>query len=136
MVIQNQTLAFISPNIVFKCAQVEEVSPKNVLLVGGETVDFDYCVVCTGATYGDMPWKAAIGEKSWSNRVATFEAWHAKAESAKNIVISGAGFVGVELAAQLGFKYKGTAKKLVLAGTFLKEASDILTRYDEIMSNV
>ena len=58
--VQKEALAFVSKDIKFKCAQVESVTKTEVIVKNcEERIPFDAAVLCTGASYGEMPWKVS-----------------------------------------------------------------------------
>ena len=60
--VQKEALAFVSKDIKFKCAQVETVTRTEVIAKSDdceERIPFDAAVLCTGASYGHMPWKVS-----------------------------------------------------------------------------
>ena len=79
-----------------------DIGPKKVLLEGGPTKEFDALLLATGAD----PVRIAVPGASDSqlHYLRTFadsRALVAKAQSAKQVVISGASFIGLEVAASL-----------------------------------
>jgi len=131
-----EALAFVSKDIKFKCAQVESVTKTEVIVKNcEERIPFDAAVLCTGASYGEMPWKAPVGEKKWQDWVENVKGWHNKAEAAKHIVVAGAGIVGVEVAAELGAKYKDTDKKITLVGTFLRQTPSLAGHCSSVLES-
>ncbi|KAK7748637.1 hypothetical protein SLS53_000658 [Cytospora paraplurivora] len=96
----------------------EKVDPGSrtvlVSLPGGppRTLDYDQLVVATGSrsTTSTVPWKVL---DTYDETVAALESTRLRVESAKHIVVAGAGATGVEVAGELGFEY-GTAKEVHL----------------------
>jgi len=137
-----EALDSISKDIKFKCALVKTVTNDKVITQAGEELKFDAAILCTGASYGDMPWKAAIGESTWQKRVETMTSWHDKIEAAKHIVVAGAGIVGVEVAAELGHKFKGEKdsnnnklKSITLVGTFMRQTPALVGRCKSVLED-
>ena len=60
---------------------------------------------------------------------------YVQAEAAKHIVVAGAGIVGVEVAAELGAKYKDTDKKITLVGTFLRQTPSLAGHCSSVLES-
>merc|ERR1712166_256619 len=127
------TLDYFDKDIALKRARVTEITANEVKTEDDEHIPFDVCVVCSGATYGAMPWKAAIGETTWEDRVEVMKGWKNKVDGAKHIVIAGAGIVGVEVAAELGHKFHNTDKHVTLVGSFMKESPMLQSHCKEVL---
>merc|ERR1711934_352375 len=128
---------FYSKDIKFVVGEVEVVAKDHAMLKDGQKISFDAAVLCTGAHYGNNPWKAMIGERTWQQRVETMGEWKAKVEAAENIVVAGAGIVGVEVAAELGHAYAQHNKKNVtLVGSFMKQVPSLEGRSRSVLTDL
>jgi len=90
-----------------------ELQPNAVVVrteFGLQTVDFDYCIVATGSTYPSS-FKADFQFQTLSEHRAKIKAVQDKVLKAKNVLVRGAGIVGVEVAAELAT----LGKKVTLA---------------------
>lgn len=134
-----EALDFIGKDVKFVCGKVQTVTKDTITVETSagqcEEIKFAAAVLCTGATYGGMPWKAAIGERTWQERVGTVTSWHDKVEAAKHIVVAGAGIVGVEVAAELGHHQynKRGDKKITLVGTFMPQVPALQGRCRSVL---
>ncbi|KAK9811779.1 hypothetical protein WJX72_009838 [[Myrmecia] bisecta] len=85
-----------------------------ITLQSGDTLDFDYCLLCLGSTYA-APIKPLIpAQAHLPDRFAQFEAAHQQLAAAKHIVIIGGGAVGVELAAEIVGRWNKGQKQVTL----------------------
>jgi len=82
-----------------------------IVRVGGREVRYDKLIVATGARYkGDVPWTTLDTTEQTRSKIHEYQ----KAiETAKSIVIVGAGPTGTEVAGELGFEYAKKGKKKV-----------------------
>ncbi|KAK1760748.1 hypothetical protein QBC47DRAFT_368105 [Echria macrotheca] len=90
------------------------------------TVTYDELIIATGSVYKDTPLKN-IGTTEQTR--AALRDYNKKIESAKSIVVAGAGFTGVELAGELGEEYAqhGLKEVTLIADGTLPFSSDIKT---------
>jgi cation diffusion facilitator CzcD-associated flavoprotein CzcO len=74
---------------------------RTLRLRGGSTIQFDFCVLCTGASYAapiKSPMEAAA---TVEQRRRQYKDTHEQLAAAQSVVVVGGGFVGVELAAEI-----------------------------------
>ncbi len=83
---------------------VKEVDKKEVTLVDGRKIDYDYLVIASGSHYNN-PIKEE--DTFFATRVKHLLEANKKIKKSKKIYIVGAGLVGVELAAELATHAKG-----------------------------
>ncbi|KUI63730.1 Apoptosis-inducing factor 1 [Cytospora mali] len=87
------------------------------LLPGGEprSIAYDQLVVATGSrsTTPTVPWKV-LG--SYEETVASLDATRGRVQSARHIVVAGAGATGIEVAGELGFEYGKVKEVHLLSG--------------------
>ena len=84
---------------------------KKVKLDNEEFVDFTECVFCVGSQ-GPFPGKLDDCVTSMSEATLRYEKFAEELDKAVNVLIVGGGAVGVELAGEIGEKYK--AKNVIL----------------------
>lgn len=90
--------------------KADKIADGSVQLRSGETLNWDICIVATGSTYA-LPFKPAQSELTQYK-----EAVHTAnrlVQSANEIVVAGAGPVGIELAGEVSSKYPN--KSVILA---------------------
>jgi NADPH-dependent 2,4-dienoyl-CoA reductase/sulfur reductase-like enzyme/nitrite reductase/ring-hydroxylating ferredoxin subunit len=93
-----------------------DVGQKQVHLEGGETRDFDSLLLATGAEPVKIPVPGASDSQlHYLRTFADSRALVEKAQSAKQVVIVGASFIGLEVAASL--RERGIAVHIVAPGT-------------------
>ncbi|KAI5921535.1 hypothetical protein F4810DRAFT_331600 [Camillea tinctor] len=83
---------------------------------GGEKVlSYDHLVLATGTRCVDngVPWKSNGTHEEVTESLKQIQD---KVQAAKHIVVAGAGATGVEVAAELGFEYKGDKEIILLSG--------------------
>eukprot|EP01041_Mallomonas_annulata_P001491 gene1491-2872_t len=109
--------------VIGSCAQLNE---RSIVTSKGITLEFDACVLATGLNY---PIFQATGEHStMESRKKFISGLYSQIISANTIVLSGAGPVGCELAADIKIRYP--SKRVVLVST------DILTTTSEPLRNI
>ncbi|KAL6911017.1 hypothetical protein GGI43DRAFT_33941 [Trichoderma evansii] len=77
---------------------------------GSRTINYHTLIIATGSSSPNMPWKAMGTTEETKQRVHELRQ---QIESAKTIVIVGAGATGTETAGELGFEYSKTGRKEV-----------------------
>lgn len=55
--LQKEVCDFYSKDIKFVVGEVEVVAKDHAMLKDGQKISFDAAVLCTGAHYGNNPWK-------------------------------------------------------------------------------
>jgi NADH dehydrogenase FAD-containing subunit len=96
-------------NIEFILDSVKSVG-KKVSLEGGDELNYDYLVICSGSGYREPIKEQKVVLASRANTlVDAFQ----QVENANSICIIGGGTVGVELAAEIATKYTGKEINLV-----------------------
>lgn len=104
-----------SYEIIVGSAGKVDTASKTVLvsLPGSDrTLNYDHLVVATGSrsTTSTVPWKVL---DSYDETVSLLDSTRERVQSAKHIVVAGAGATGVEVAGELGFEY-GKDKEVTL----------------------
>ena len=90
----------------FVHGKVVEVSTSGVKMESGDSLSADCVVVAIGGAYaGGAIWKARPDETTAPARLKGFEAISAELQAAEEVVVSGAGLVGVEVAGEIKSKY-------------------------------
>lgn len=92
------------PNAKIITGHVKEVNKKEITLMDGRKVDYDYLVIASGSHYNN-PIKEE--DTFFATRVKHLLEANKKIKKSKKIYIVGAGLVGVELAAELATHAKG-----------------------------
>ena len=89
--------------------KVSEVAKKYVI-IGNKRIKFDYLVICSGSSYS-----SPIKEQHLviDLRARNLRNCYEQLCEAKNVLVIGGGLVGVELAGEITWKYKGE-KKIVI----------------------
>ncbi|KAK4241221.1 hypothetical protein C8A03DRAFT_12499 [Achaetomium macrosporum] len=95
----------------------ERVDPsRNIVEVLGndgvaKTIQYDELVIATGSSFkADMPFKNLSSTEKTKD---TLHDWSRRIESAKSIIVAGAGATGIEVAGELGQEYAVTGKKQI-----------------------
>lgn len=91
-------------NIQYITGTVTAMTDRQVTISSGRTIPFDVCVVATGQSYPIFCPDPA--QPTMLQRKAAILEVHRQIRSAKSIVISGAGPVGVEAAADIKLRHK------------------------------
>src|SRR3989344_3608122 len=88
--------------------QVTKVSETEVF-IGEKKLNFDYLIICSGSRYN-----TPIKEQNivLATRANILQKHNEQLDKSKNVLIIGGGFVGVELAAEIVWKYKD--KKVII----------------------
>lgn len=76
-----------------------------------ETLHYDSLIIATGTTSNSPLWTL---HNSLSDTKSAFETLNGSLDTAKTILIAGAGPAGVETAGEIGYKYKGAGKDITL----------------------
>ncbi|KAI1379555.1 FAD/NAD(P)-binding domain-containing protein [Hypoxylon crocopeplum] len=95
---------------------VEGKTVKVATKEGGErTLAYDHLVLATGTRAVDaaVPWKSA---GTYEETAAVLARIQAKLQTAKHVVVAGAGATGVEAAAEIAFEYGKDKEVLLLSG--------------------
>lgn len=88
-----------------------DVEQKKVGITGGRVVEYDILVIATGTKIvGDIPLKNLGSTEETRDKVHKYRK---RIETAKTIVVAGAGITGVEVAGELGSGY-GKVKEIIL----------------------
>ncbi len=94
-----------------------------VATAANQNLPYDYLLVCTGAQYTTLPGAHSSGGDGplvLSSRAANLSSYNAVLSRAANILVVGAGTVGVELAAEIIEQFPD--KQVILAGPVLPRA--------------
>jgi len=102
------TFTFILGSAIAVDAATQTITIKNEKQ---ETVHYDSLIIATGTTSNSPLWTL---HNSLSDTTSAFETLNASLDTAKTILIAGAGPAGVETAGEIGYKYKGTGKDITL----------------------
>ncbi|KAA8496019.1 Apoptosis-inducing factor-like B [Porphyridium purpureum] len=84
---------------------------KVAVLGSGKRLVFDQCILATGSQFhepitpGAAAFAGAANAHGIAERVAEYAGWRRRIESASHVVIVGAGFVGVELTAEIAHAF-------------------------------
>jgi len=74
-------------------------------MTGQTTLEFDYCVICTGSIYAS-PTKIGFELTTFERRQEQVKAVREEIARAKTILVKGSGIVGVEIAGELAYRRK------------------------------
>ena len=90
--------------------KVSEVAKKYVK-IGNKRIKFDYLVICSGSRYA-----SPIKEQHLiiDLRARNLRDYYERLRKAKRVLIIGGGLVGVELAGEISWKYKGKKKIIIV----------------------
>jgi len=108
--------------------QVTAVGSSSVT-TSREHVPYDYLVLCTGASYSTIPGDHKGESLVVSARANPLNAVFPAVTRARNVLIVGAGTVGVELAAEI--KERFPSKEVILVGPILARSPARASRYAE-----
>lgn len=101
--------------------KVTDVS-STAVFIGKKKIGFDYLIICSGSRYN-----TPIKEQSLilATRANILQKHHKKLSESKNVLIIGGGLVGVELAAEIVWKYKDKNITIVQSKNFLMDRSNL-----------
>ncbi len=101
--------------------KVTKVS-KTEVFIGTKKISFDYLVICSGSRYN-----TPIKEQNivLATRAETLQKHHKKLDASKNVLIIGGGLVGVELAAEIIWKYKNKNITIVQSKNSLMDRNNL-----------
>lgn len=100
-------------------SRVVEANPDEVVLEDGRRLPFDYLVLATGSTY---PFPAKMASDKVAASAASVRLVNERVAQAKNILLIGAGSVGIELAGEIASRYPGKSVTLLEPGERLLPA--------------
>jgi len=92
------------PGIKIVFAKVIAMTNKAVFLESGDKMKFDYLIVASGSEYPD-PIKPQDNERDLETRKQNLRKTAEHIKDAKEVLLVGGGIVGVELAAEIAWKY-------------------------------
>jgi NADH dehydrogenase FAD-containing subunit len=92
------------------------IKGKKLLLDGGTSINFDYLVIATGATFPSWPYLNS-SETNMDSRQKEVLTESKKLEKANSIMIIGGGSVGVELAGEIAYKWKDKKVTIINGGS-------------------
>eukprot|EP00475_Leptophrys_vorax_P043028 TRINITY_DN8155_c0_g1_i1.p1 TRINITY_DN8155_c0_g1~~TRINITY_DN8155_c0_g1_i1.p1 ORF type:complete len:458 (+),score=140.03 TRINITY_DN8155_c0_g1_i1:112-1485(+) len=94
-------------------AEVEHIAENGVKVFGQEElIKYDYLVLATGSSYA-FPGRIAEVEAEKAHQ--KYQKFHEIVAESQNILVVGAGPVGIELAGEIAHAYKGTKKVTILS---------------------
>lgn len=111
----------ILKNTEFILDSVKSLSEKKVKLEGGDELSYDYLVIASGSGYREPIKEQRVVLASRANTLVDA---HQQVQLAESICIIGGGTVGVELAAEIGAKYRGKKIHLVHSRDRLMERNN------------
>ncbi|MBM3232020.1 hypothetical protein FJZ21_01420 [Candidatus Pacearchaeota archaeon] len=97
---------------------VKKIDKKNILLVGGKKVPYDYLVIASGSNY-NTPIKEQ--DTFFATRVKHLLEANKKIQNSNKIAIVGAGLVGIELAAEIATHYNDKKVTVISSGSKILE---------------
>ena len=83
---------------------VQVVTPTQVVLVSGETFDYDYLVLASGSSTREPVFKSPMVSQTIAGRAAQMAAESERISRARDVLIIGGGPVGVELASEIAMR--------------------------------
>ncbi len=103
---------------------VKKIDKKNVFLMNGKKVPYDYLVIASGSNY-NTPIKEQ--DTYFTTRVKHLLEANKKIQNSQKIAIVGAGLVGVELAAEIATHYTDKKVTVISSGDKILERNNIKT---------
>ncbi|KAJ3071135.1 hypothetical protein HDU98_005783 [Podochytrium sp. JEL0797] len=111
-------------------SRVTDVSEKQVTLINGETVAFDYLVICTGSK---VPSPAKTEKLTKAEGVAEMKEITEALKTAKSAVIVGGGVVGVELAGEIATDYPTVKVTIIHSGAELMNRNLVKPKFTQTL---
>jgi NADH dehydrogenase FAD-containing subunit len=111
----------IGKSIVHIQDRVTQLSDTEILLSDGQYIEFNICVICSGAAtpfaaFGrGPPNPRGKGQGRLPHRLGQMQHWGKRLLESQSVAIIGGGLVGVELAGDLAFFAKQQSKQLQIA---------------------
>lgn len=111
----------IGKSIVHIQDRVTQLTETEILLSDGQYIEFNICVVCSGAVtpfsgFGrGPPNPRGKGQGRLPHRLGQMQHWGRKLLECKSVAIVGGGLIGVELAGDLAFFAKQQSRELQIA---------------------